>query len=199
MGTSIPRLLVATLCVVSSQAFTNPIRNPGADPSVVVSNGEYYMTISGGTHIAITRSSTLGGLLNGETKTVWTDNNPTRNQSMWAPEMHQIKNIWYMFYSSGDGSSVGSDKCRVLNGCDGPIPYDCEYTFLSDLIPLVGSQASPNKDWPGAIDGTYLTIGNGYYSVVSAAGPNSVQAIQIAELNITSFEGKRTFTYSPYC
>lgn len=104
---TLPLSIVAAFYVALSQAFINPIRNPGADPSVVVANGKYYMTTSGGTHIAITRSLTLGGLLNGETKTVRTDNNPTRNQSMWAPEIHQIQNIWLMFYSSGDGAQLG--------------------------------------------------------------------------------------------
>ncbi|KAE8448231.1 hypothetical protein EG329_009661 [Mollisiaceae sp. DMI_Dod_QoI] len=176
-------ILVCGLCVSLSHAFENPIRKPGADPSMVTVNGTYYMTTTGGDHIAITKSQTLGGLLKGETRTVWTDTNPTRNTDMWAPEMHQIDNTWYMFYSSGGTSTNTSNRCRVLKGCSGPNPYDCNYIYLAELTPPVGKQAGPNKDDPHAIDGTYLVIGKKRYSVVSANDENSEQSISITELD----------------
>ena len=78
------------IALVRSQTFTNPIRNPGADPHIVTSKGTYYLTTTQTSFISVTRSVTLAGLANGETKIVWTDTNPSRNQNIWAPEMHYI-------------------------------------------------------------------------------------------------------------
>lgn len=173
-------LLASILCAALGSAFTNPIRNPGADPAIVVASGTYYLTTTGATKIAITRSSTIGGLLNGETKTVWTDTDPRRNADMWAPEMHQIDGIWYMFYSA---NGINGKRCHVLKGCDAVGPYDCEYTYLADLTPPAGFQGGPNKDETESIDGSYLEIGSRRYHLVSALDPDGISAIQITELN----------------
>ncbi|KAH6884558.1 glycosyl hydrolase [Thelonectria olida] len=88
--------------LASSIAFQNPIRNPGPDPSMVYADGYYHLTYTTYDHIEITKATTLAGLIDGETKTIWTDSNKTRSANMWAPELHQIDKIWYMFYSSCD-------------------------------------------------------------------------------------------------
>jgi GH43 family beta-xylosidase len=146
------------------------------------------MTTTGGDHISITRSATIWGLLNGQTKTIWTDTNNTRNQQMWAPEMHRIDNTWYMFYSSGGVNT--SNRCRVLRGCNGPNPYDCTYTYLAELTPPPGKQGGRMKDDPNAIDGTYLEVNGGRYSVVSANDEGGVQSIQITELDTNTWTVK---------
>ncbi|KAH7121735.1 glycosyl hydrolase [Dactylonectria estremocensis] len=95
---------VLTALAATAQAFQNPIRRPGPDPSVVFADGYYHLTYTSYSRIEITKATKLGGLINGETKTVWTDTNRTRNANMWAPEIHQIDGIWHMFYSSCDAS-----------------------------------------------------------------------------------------------
>ena len=55
----------------AAQAFNNPIRTPGQDPSVVYYNGAYYMAQSDG-RINVIRSTTLAGLGSGTSVTVWT-------------------------------------------------------------------------------------------------------------------------------
>lgn len=175
-------MLISTF-LSSSYAFHNPVRAPGADPSVVTVRNVYYMTVTYGDKIAITRSSTLEGLQTGETRTVWTDDDATRNIDMWAPEMHRIDGRWYKFYSSGGANT--SDRYRVLRGCTAAAPFDCLYSYLADLTPPTGKQAGPNKTDPQNIDGTYLKIpGWGRYHVVSAVDDVPLkQAIQITKLN----------------
>lgn len=141
-------------------------------------------------HIEITRSMTLGGLLNGETKTIWTDKNTTRNANMWAPGIHRIDNVWHMFYSSCDSSLPCCDSChtRVLRGCNKATPFDCTYTHLADLVPPTGSQGGPKSDFAFSIDGTYLEIpGKGRYHVLSIINKDELQSIAITKLDTTKW------------
>lgn len=192
MGYTLKFLLLAgALQTGFTAAYQNPIQSPGPDPSMVYADGMYYLTHTAYTYIDITRSTTLAGLLDGETKTIWTDSDPTKNSNIWAPEIHQIDDIWYMFYSSCDSSQACCDSCRtrVLKGCEGTNPYDCTYSYLAELTPPTGFQGGPDKDFAFAIDGTYLEIpGTGRYHVVSAIDSDSQQAIQITELNTTTWE-----------
>lgn len=64
---------------------------------MVTTGGYYYLTNTEGSHISVIRSKTVGGLLGGETKTVWTDADPNRNANFWAPEMHQIDGMLVIF------------------------------------------------------------------------------------------------------
>ncbi|RDW64674.1 hypothetical protein BP6252_10325 [Coleophoma cylindrospora] len=184
-------LLAGALQACLTTAYQNPVQRPGPDPSMVYADGMYYLTHTSYSYIGITKSTTLAGLINGTTKTIWTDSDPTKNANMWAPEMHQIDETWYMFYSSCNSLESCCDSCRtrVLQGCEGPNPYDCTYTYLAELIPPVGYQGGPNKTFAFAIDGTYLEIpGRGRYHVVSANDANNQQAIQITMLNTTSWK-----------
>ena len=42
----------------------------------------------------MTRSANVGGLQDGETRTVWTDTDESRNKNIWAPEMHLIDGVF---------------------------------------------------------------------------------------------------------
>ncbi|KAK6069538.1 glycosyl hydrolase family 43 protein [Seiridium cupressi] len=176
-----------------NNTYQNPIRKPGPDPSIVYAGGYYHLTYTSYDHIEITRAQHLSGLLTGETKVIWTDTNSTRSANMWAPEIHPIDNVWHMFYSSCDANLTCCDSCqpRVLRGCNGPNPFDCEYDFLADLVPPVGFQGGPGKNFSFGIDGTYLDIpGQGRYHVLSAIGPNTtkaIQCIQITELDTSDW------------
>jgi GH43 family beta-xylosidase len=109
---------------------------------------------------------------------------------MWAPELHQIDDVWYMFYSSCDATLSCCDSChtRVLKGCDAAGPSDCEYTHLADLIPPVGSQGGADKDFAFSIDGTYLEIPDeGRFHVLSIINEDDLQSIAITRLDTTTW------------
>ncbi|KAI9053767.1 hypothetical protein LZ554_002716 [Drepanopeziza brunnea f. sp. 'monogermtubi'] len=159
---------------------------------MVYTDGNYFLTYTSYDSITITRSPTLSGLLSGETKTIWTDSDPTKNDNMWAPEMHQIDGIWYMFYSSCDSAQLCCDSCRtrVLRGCLGPNPYDCTYTYQAELVPPVGSQGRTG-DYAFSIDGTYLEVpGWGRYHVLSIFDANNLQSIAITVLDTEAWTVK---------
>ncbi|KAH9210671.1 glycosyl hydrolase [Leptodontidium sp. 2 PMI_412] len=116
-------------------AFQNPIRAPGPDPSVVYADGNYHLTYTSYNSITITRSQTLSGLLNGETKTIWTDSDPLKNANMWAPEIHQIDGTWYMFYSACNSQlpcwGPNKDFAFSIDGTYLEIPGKGRYHVLS--------------------------------------------------------------------
>uniref|UniRef100_A0A8H7K321 Glycoside hydrolase family 43 protein n=1 Tax=Bionectria ochroleuca TaxID=29856 RepID=A0A8H7K321_BIOOC len=177
---------------VNQQAlkFQNPLRNGTADPSMVWADGQYHLTYtSGGKHIEITRAANLMDLAQGEPKVVWEDSNSTRSADIWAPEIHQIDDVWHIFYSSRDANVIGSYRTRVLRGCNGTNPTDCEYTFGADLVPPVGKRGGPDGKNAYSIDGTYMEIpGKGRYHVLSMRDENNVQSLGITTLNTTTWK-----------
>ena len=103
-----------TIFITNTHAFTNPIKSPAADPSIIVHKKNYYLTATGTTQITVTRSRTLTGLQNGTTTQVWADDTPTRDRDIWAPEIHLIDSTWYILYSasgSANGRSKRSQHC----------------------------------------------------------------------------------------
>lgn len=136
--------------------------------------------------ITIVRSNRLNGLVDGEQRTIWTDTNTTRSANMWAPELHRIDDVWYMFYSSCDASQPCCDSCstRVLRGCSDAGPYDCEFEHLADLIPPEGQRGGYDNNFAFSIDGTFLEVpGFGRYHVLSIRDNEFNQAIAITALN----------------
>lgn len=173
--------------------YDNPIRLRAPDPSIVYADGAYSIVYTSDTHIQMTRAKTLDSLLSGETRIFWDDDTPERARHLWAPEIHQIDDRWYVFYSSCDIRVPCCETCktRVLKGCAGPNPYDCDYSYLATLVPEPGRQGGQFKNESFSIDGTYLEIpGKGRYHVVSARDAGGVQSIQITELDTKSWTVK---------
>lgn len=105
---------------------------------------------------------------------------------MWAPELHQIDNVWYMFYSSCDSAQPCCDSCstRVLRGCDSAGPYDCQFEHLADLIPPEGQRGGRDDNFAFSIDGTFLEVpGFGRYHVLSIRDKEFNQALAITTLD----------------
>lgn len=109
---------------------------------------------------------------------------------MWAPELHQIDNIWYMFYSSCDAALPCCDSCntRVLRGCDAAGPYDCDFEHWADLIPPEGNRGGVDGNFAFSIDGTFLEIpGVGRYHVLSIDNVDRLQSLAITKLDTDSW------------
>lgn len=77
--------LLALSTLVDAANYTNPLKDyNGSDPYIVYTDGYYYLMTTTWTDLQITRATTLDGLKNGETKTVWTDATPNRCCNYWA-------------------------------------------------------------------------------------------------------------------
>ena len=116
---SFASLLVVLSVAGLSDAFTNPIRNPGgADPQVVYSGGWYYFIATEWDDLKLTRARSIEELKTSEIRTIYTDTNPSRCCNVWAPELHYLDGKWYIYYTAGETGSnnLGGQRYHVLVG-----------------------------------------------------------------------------------
>lgn len=116
-----------------SGTFCNPLYK-GADPWVLKHDGKYYMCMSSGNSIAVTESDCLSEFEDGKTlkeamNIVWTFSNDDRDwnaRQVWAPEIHNVDGVWYIFYAAGrqHRGPFCEQRTGVLVSFDGPMgPY----------------------------------------------------------------------------
>lgn len=157
----------------ATTTYTNPILNKvGADPWVIQHGNYYYMTYTTNDNITILRSSVLTDWDNADVKLAF-DPPPGMNYStdLWAPELHQIDNSWYIIFTADPNSDTPSPevdmwcdyscpavnhRMYVLQGSSSD-PWDSIYTLKSQL----------NTYDQFAIDGTYFQHDSGLYHIYS--------------------------------
>jgi len=83
-----------------ANTFTNPVWK-GADPWMTRQADDYIYCYSANNSIVISRSKKM--TKRGEVKTIWKAPVSGWNRScVWAPEIHFIKNLWYVYYAAGE-------------------------------------------------------------------------------------------------
>ncbi len=123
--------------------YPNPFIPERADPYIVKGNdGFYYFTASypafmsaenGYDRIILRRSETVSGLKNAEEYTVWTAHDGgVMSRHIWAPEMHLINNIWYIFFAAGEKENVWNIRPFVLK-CSGNNPIEDSWEELGQM------------------------------------------------------------------
>ena len=128
-----------------SGTFTNPVYR-GADPWVFKHDGKYYtcMSYKGGIYVAESRY--LSGFEDGKTmheamKLVWQSSDDDRDwnaRQIWAPEIHCVDGVWYIFYAGGRQykGPYWDQRTAVLVSFDGPlgpyVPHDDKPLFTGD-------------------------------------------------------------------
>jgi GH43 family beta-xylosidase len=149
--------------------YTNPIAPTGQDPWVQYENGEYYYALSDGGALYVAASSTLEGIGTApEIKIYSPPQGAVYSQDLWAPELHYINGLWYVYFAADDGNDV-NHRMYVLQSTgqnpQGTYIFDGEIKPTADTgVPNVTS-AFPTDHW--AIDGTVVTIGTQNYFVWS--------------------------------
>lgn len=83
--------------------FHDPRPLIGQDPHVSIINGEFILCESQDEErIVLSSLSSLQSPRRLETRGVW--ENPSEKQ-LWAPELHKINGMWYIYYASSDGEN----------------------------------------------------------------------------------------------
>lgn len=93
----------------------------GQDPHIVDWNGDKLLIQSayGNKRLVIKQARFLEDLQKAPSQTVWID--PTQNE-LWAPELHQIDNLWYIYFAAATGQNQ-THRTYVLEA-DTPLgPY----------------------------------------------------------------------------
>ncbi|POS79225.1 hypothetical protein DHEL01_v202383 [Diaporthe helianthi] len=125
---SITALLSLFVCLFDfSDAYTNPIRNPGgSDPFLVYTGGYYYLLTTSWNDVQISRATSIDGLKSATKKVVYSSSAASRCCNVWAPEVHYLGGAWY--------NDAGPDSDHPL------IPTTSSFNHLFDLRLLVPPQ-----------------------------------------------------------
>ncbi len=161
-----------------------------ADPFITKgSDGWYYFTASypmygkddpeGYDRIILRRSKTVKGLATAEEKTIWhCKNSKNAHRFIWAPELHEIKGKWYVFFAaSGSENNVWDINCHAIM-CKGDNPYN-------DIWDDKGKFTAPDDDdfsfTRFSLDMTHFSHLGRHYVLWAQHGGNS--NVYIAEIN----------------
>ncbi len=172
---------------VNANPYANPFILERADPHVVKGDdGYYYFTASypaygdvnkGYDKIILRRSQTVTGLADAEEKTIWqAHSSGIMAKHIWAPEMHCIKGVWYMFFAAGSSSDIWAIRPYVLK-CEGD-PYTGTWTECGQVQAAAGDTSSFRSF---SLDMTYFEHNGKHYVIWAEIKGDS--SLFMAEIN----------------
>lgn len=116
--------------------YPNPLVPNRADPHVYKhSDGFYYFTGSVPEYdrLVLRRSSTIAGLSVAEEKVIWTKHDTGEmGNHIWAPELHWIDGVWYVYFAAGTVEDKWAIRPYVLK-CDDENPLTGEWLELGKI------------------------------------------------------------------
>ena len=151
--------------------YDNPFIEERADPFVTDGgDGYFYFTASypaygnvnkGYDRIILRRSRTVAGLAAAEEKTVWNAHpSGILAKHIWAPELHNIGGVWYIFFAAGSSTDVWAIRPYVLK-CDGD-PYTGTWTECGQMQAADGDTESFQSF---SLDMTYFEQNGRHYLI----------------------------------
>lgn len=109
---------VSTACIQSVK-YNNPLVAQRADPWVCKGEtGEYYFVATAPEYdrIEISKSESLNGLSNAIPKVIWEKHKTgVMGHHIWAPELHRINDVWYIYFAAGEAENVWNIRMFVLS------------------------------------------------------------------------------------
>lgn len=168
--------------------ITNPLLPSGADPWIVRQGDTYFYMNTLGNRLAIRKTKDLARLSEAVETTVWTPPATGPNaQSIWAPELHRIGNIWYIYYTAAE-SGHDDDAHRGIFVLENAADDPTQGVWID--------RGRLNTEHNG-IDGTTFTHADKRYFVYSPyVGPDSVLAI-VEMSNPWTLTGKESIIARP--
>jgi len=163
-----------TAGVIVDSTFTNPLIPRGADPWVTQKNGNYYFTYTQGGKLVLYQTTSLSELASASPHDAWIpEPDMPYSKNIWAPELHQIDNKWYMYFAADNGQNANHRMYVVENSSEDPMQGEWV---------LKGKAADPSDEW--AIDGTVLDYKGQRYMLWSGGNAGAApQHIYIAEMS----------------
>ncbi len=165
---------IAVEAQLKDEYVTNPIVSRGADPWMIMDGDTIRYCYSRNNAIYVKSVERISQLESAPAHKIWEPpSNTLYSQEIWAPELHRIKDSWYVYFAADDGDNsnhrmhvISADKATV----DRPFKYEGKLSDVSDK-------------W--AIDGTVLTHLDKMYFVWSGweGAVNEQQHLYIAEMD----------------
>jgi GH43 family beta-xylosidase len=175
---------------IEAQTYSNPISDL-ADPHITYHNGHYYLTGTTGSNITIRKAATLNSLKFAPAIEAFTAPSGGPCCNFWAPELHRIDDVWYVYYTAGNSPDLSSQRTWVIeNTADDPVAG----TWVDK-----GQIFHPSENF-WAIDGSFFQLGDKKYFSWSGHidGTNTVQHIFISEMSDPwTLTGPRVMISSP--
>lgn len=176
---------------LSVTTFTNPLLTTGPDPWVTKKDSFYYYTHTLGNRIALWRTKKMSDLKNAPSFTVW--NAPPAgaySRDIWAPELHNINNKWYLYFAADDGNNASHRMYVLENASTDPLTGTWDFK---------GKIADTSQDkW--AIDGSVFDLNGQLYFIWSGwqGDADGRQDIYIALMSDPwTISGSRVLISSP--
>ncbi len=183
-----------TACEARTMTWKNPIVRERADPHVFLhTDGYYYLaaTVPEYDRIEIRRAKDLGGLSNGQKKTIWKKHDKGEmGAHIWAPEIHNIDGVWYVYFTAAPAEHIWEIRPYVLK-CEDQNPLTGDWEELG--------QIKPNRP-RFSLDATVFEHKGKMYYVWTERGtpPHDGTNIYIAEMDSpTSFIGEPVMLTHP--
>jgi GH43 family beta-xylosidase len=112
--------------VVHAGSYENPILKQRSDPwAYRTDDGTYYFTsgVPEFNRIELRRASSIDGLGQAAPKVIWRKHwQGPMSAHIWAPELHRINNVWYIYFAAGKAENVWDVSLYVLsNTADDPL------------------------------------------------------------------------------
>ena len=99
--------------------FDNPLALQRADPFLTRAiDGNYYFiaTVPEYDRIEIRKSKTINGVKNAQAVVVWSKHNEgSMANHIWAPELHRIDGIWYIYFAAGTAENKWKIRMYALS------------------------------------------------------------------------------------
>ena len=156
--------------------FVNPLLDAGPDPWALWHNDEYFYMHTMGDRLVLWRTRDITDLRNAESKTVWIPTDPANSRNLWAPEIHNFDDKWYIYYAADDGNT-DNHQLYVLENVNKD-PFEGEFVMKGRI--------STDNDNNWAIDGSLFRHKGKIYMVWSGWQTRRVdvetQCIYIAEM-----------------
>jgi GH43 family beta-xylosidase len=168
--------------------FCNSQGTQSRDPNVIKHNGKYYWTYAYEDRIYIMEAESVDGFAHGEGTLVWTPDKEEYAYQVWAPELHVLDGVCYIYVACDDGDNNNHRMYVLSNGCNDPLTAYKNLGIITD----------PTNKW--AIDGTILHHATGRYIIWSGweGDENVEQNIYIAKLKSPcEIEGERVMISRP--
>lgn len=169
--------------------FNNPVGAHGADPWVIRDGDKYYYCYSGGNGVCVALLDDLSQINESNGVKVYTAPAGTMySHEYWAPELHKIDGVWYIYVAADDGDNF-NHRMYVLRGTDSDPTKPFE---------MIGKLTDSTDKW--AIDGTVLNYNGGLWFVWSGweGDENVSQNIYIAHMsNPWTIDSERVLISKP--
>ena len=156
------------------RTFKNPLFQ-GTDPWITYDNGTYYYLEDGcavGMDICMKTSSTLTGIASAPFVNLFTAPSTGPNSAeVWAPELHKVNGIWYIYYAADDGDNNDHRLFVLQSTTSSPLgPYE-----MADTGATNGQIIESTGNW--AIDPDVFTAADGNLYLTWSC-TNSAQAVE---------------------